>query len=101
MEAERKSRIFTQLPRVCAALPVALGVLTFIGWISGLPVLASVRAKYIPMAPSTALCFSLIGAGLLVRENFRLVARVCALLVLAAGLAKLIELAGGYQFDSV
>ena len=98
MEAKRKSRIFTLLPRICAALPVGLGLLTFVGWISGLPLLASVRAKYIPMAPSTALCFSLIGAGLLVREKFRLVARVCALLVLAVGLAKLIELAGGYQF---
>jgi hypothetical protein len=44
----------------------ALGLLTFIGWISGLPLLASVCATYIPMAPSTAFCFSLIGIRLIV-----------------------------------
>src|SRR2546430_5539599 len=62
--SERRS--FRTIPLICASLTIALGVLTFIGWISGLLLLASVRAKYIPMAPSTALCFSLIGLGLIV-----------------------------------
>jgi len=56
-------RHFRIIPLICASLTIALGLLTFIGWIWGLPLLASVWAKYIPMAPSTALCFSLIGIG--------------------------------------
>ena len=59
---ERSERgSFRAIPLICASVTIALGLLTFIGWISGLLLLASVRAKYIPMAPSTALCFSLIG----------------------------------------
>lgn len=65
VELETASRRFRVIPLICASLTIALGVLTFVGWISGLPLLASVRAKYIPMAPSTAFCFSLIGIGLL------------------------------------
>ena len=98
MDADRTSRIFVTLPRICAALAVALGLMTFIGWISGLQLLASVRAKYIPMAPSTALCFSLVGVGLLVRQKRRLLTRVFALLVLGIALAKLFELGGAYHF---
>jgi serine phosphatase RsbU (regulator of sigma subunit) len=94
----KSNRIFVTLPLVCALLTIALGLLTFVGWISGLSLLASVRAKYIPMAPSTALCFSFVGVGLLVRQKLPLLARVGALLVLALALAKLIELAGGHQF---
>ena len=37
-----------------AGLTLLFALLTFIGWISGLTLLASVRARYIPMAPSTA-----------------------------------------------
>ena len=53
------------IPLICASPTNVLGLLTFIGWISGVPLLASVRAKYVPMAPSTAFCFSLIGVGLI------------------------------------
>ena len=52
---------------ICALLAILLGLLTLAGWISGLSLLASVRAKYIPMAPSTALCFSLIAVGLILQ----------------------------------
>src|SRR5204862_7403857 len=65
-EERSESRSFRIIPLICATLTIALGLLTFIGWISGLPLLASVRATYIPMAPSTAICFSLIGIGLIV-----------------------------------
>ena len=56
------------LPRIalcCAVLTLLFALLTLVGWISGLSLLASVRARYIPMAPSTALCFCLIGAGII------------------------------------
>jgi hypothetical protein len=64
-EERSESRSFRIIPLICALLAIALGLLTLIGWISGVPLLASVRAKYIPMAPSTAFCFTLIGVGLI------------------------------------
>jgi hypothetical protein len=66
-----------------------------------LPLLASVRAKYIPMAPSTAFCFSLIGIGLIVhllRAARRWLPRAFASLVLAMACAKLVEIFGGFHF---
>src|SRR4030095_8786077 len=38
-------RSFQIIPLICASLTDALGLLTFFGWVSGLPLLASVRAK--------------------------------------------------------
>src|SRR5205823_13026520 len=76
-------------------------LVTFIGWISGLLLLASVRAKYIPMAPSTALCFSLIGLGLIThlrRATLRWLPRAVASFVLAMACAKLIEVLWGFNF---
>ena len=81
---------------ICAYLIIALGAMTFIGWISGLPLLASIRSSYIPMAPSEALCFSLIGSGLTMRSY--LSPRLLAMLVLGLVTTKLIEIAGGFHF---
>ena len=92
---------FRIIPLLCASLTIALGLLTFIGWISGLPLLASVRAKYIPMAPSTALCFSLIGIGLISyiwKSALRWIPRAGACVVLAIAIAKLVEIFGGFHF---
>ena len=44
-EERSESVGFRAIPLICASLTIALGLLTFIGWISGLLVLASVRAK--------------------------------------------------------
>ncbi|MES2921653.1 MAG: SpoIIE family protein phosphatase [Verrucomicrobiota bacterium] len=95
------SQGFRVVALACACLAVVLGLMTFIGWISAMPLLASVRAKYIPMAPSTALCFSLIGSGLLIhltRPAWRWIPRVEALLVLVMAAAKLVEIIGGFKF---
>ena len=100
-EEPSESRSFRIIPLICATLTIALGLLTFIGWISGLPLLASVRATYIPMAPSTAFCFSLIGIGLIVhllRAALRWLPRAFASLVLAMACAKLVEVFGGFHF---
>lgn len=89
------------IPLVCASLAVALGLLTFIGWITAMPLLASVRANYIPMAPSTALCFSLIGCGLILhvsRPRWGVVIRFLAGVVLILVCAKFVEILGGYRF---
>jgi serine phosphatase RsbU (regulator of sigma subunit) len=100
-EERSERRSFRIIPLICASLTIALGLLTFIGWISGLLLLASVRAKYIPMAPSTALCFSLIGIGLIVhlrRATLCWMPRALASFVLAMACAKLIEVLGGFNF---
>lgn len=98
---DKPTKSWSWLPLVCASLAVVLGLLTFVGWISGLSILASVRAKYIPMAPSTALCFSLIGIGLiqqLTRPALRWLAWLLAGIVFAIACAKLAEFVGGISF---
>jgi hypothetical protein len=99
MERSRSSSRF--LPLVCASLAILLGLLTLAGWTSGLSILASLRAKYIPMAPSTALCFSLIGVGLIQQLTIPRLGRVAWLLsiiVLVVACAKLTEFLGGINF---
>ncbi len=46
-----------------ALLPFALALLALAAWATGALRLASVRAEYIPMAPSTAIGFVLVGAA--------------------------------------
>ena len=92
---------FRALALLCASLTVLAALLTFIGWISGLPLLASVRARYIPMAPSTALCFSLLGIGLLLalqRHRLRWIPRLLAAVVFMIAIAKLVEFLSGLRF---
>lgn len=61
--------IYRRISFVCALLTGAVGMLTLVGWVSGLEVLASIRRTYIPMAPSTALAFTLLGLVMLLRER--------------------------------
>jgi hypothetical protein len=101
--AEKRSegRSFRTTSLICASLTIALGLLTFIGWISGLLLLARVRAKYIPMAPSTALCFSLIGIGLiahLYRPGVRWMPRALASFVFRDGVREVDRDPWGFQF---
>jgi hypothetical protein len=47
----------------------ALGLLVLLGWILQLPLLTSFGANLIPMAPSTALLFILLGIALSLRSR--------------------------------
>ena len=101
VKKQRAGSHFISVPLVCASLAVALGALTFIGWISALPLLASVRVNYIPMAPSTALCFWLLGIGIIIqiaRPNLRWIPGGLAIVVLVFACAKLMEFLGGISF---
>ena len=92
---------FRSVALFCASLAVLFALLTFIGWISGLQLLASVRARYIPMAPSTALCFSLLGIGIVLhlqRPGLRWVPRLLAAVVLIIAVAKLVEFLSDLHF---
>lgn len=65
------SNTYRRVRFACALLTTILGVLTLIGWTTGLEALASVRKNYIPMAPSTALIFSVLGIVMLMRSEYR------------------------------
>jgi hypothetical protein len=59
-----------RLPRLalaCAALVVLYSVLILGGWAVNRLWIAQLQAEYLPMAPSSALCFILLGAALLLR----------------------------------
>lgn len=79
---------------ICAVLTGVLGGLTLMGWISGQETLASLRQNYIPMAPSTALGFTILGAVLAHRDH-RLMRRPLPELALLV----VVVVAGGKLFE--
>lgn len=50
---------------------LAFSLLALAGWAFGYPLLASIRSKYAPMAPLSAICFMLLIALLTIPRNFR------------------------------
>jgi serine phosphatase RsbU (regulator of sigma subunit) len=92
--------IFRKTALCCASLTLLFALLTFVGWISGLSLLASVRTRYIPMAPSTALCFSLVGIGLVLHlcRLAKWLTRFLSIAVLIFAAAKLLEILSGKSF---
>ncbi|MDP9292459.1 MAG: SpoIIE family protein phosphatase, partial [Verrucomicrobiota bacterium] len=86
---------------ICSVVSMLFGLMTIVGWTFGLQILASIRVKYIPMAPSTALGFTLLGLAALLRNlptPFRVVATLCIAFITALGAAKLIEFFFGWSF---
>jgi serine phosphatase RsbU (regulator of sigma subunit) len=85
----------------CSLVATTIGALTIIGWISGIEALASIRANYIPMAPSTALAFAMLGFAVISHSRarwLRIVAVLCACFVALLAAAKLIEFFAGTSF---
>ncbi len=54
---------------VCAMVAGGLGLAAFLGWVLGLPFLASLGPGKIPMAPSTAMLFVLYGVTIFLRSR--------------------------------
>jgi signal transduction histidine kinase/CheY-like chemotaxis protein len=79
------------------AVAAALGGLAILGWVTPVRRLASIDPDYIPMAPSTALAFVLLGSAVLVstaaptRRAGTLVTIAASLLVSVVGAAHLVE----------
>jgi hypothetical protein len=71
-EESPAGRSFQIIPLICASLTDALGLLTFFGWVSGLPLLASVRAKYIPRPRAPPFAFPSLWAAPKAWQNHRL-----------------------------
>jgi two-component system, NtrC family, sensor kinase len=55
-----------RLKTACGLAVVVIGLSALAGWSTGQRVLAGIRAEYIPMAPNTAVGFSLLGIALVV-----------------------------------
>jgi two-component system, NtrC family, sensor kinase len=82
------------------AATAALGFLGLSGWILGMPLLASIRSAYIPMAPLTAIAFLCLGGVLLVHSmgspkgTAALLAAIVSALLSAYGLIEIVEYLG-------
>ena len=64
-QADRENTFASSvLPQSSALIAAALGLIALSGWLLGLRRLSSVKLDSIPMAPSTALLFVLLGFAL-------------------------------------
>ena len=72
--------------RAGGLLAAGLGILALIGWLLGLPLLASLGKGYAPMAPSTALLLALYGITLFLSSR-RPLSRMAHLLCMVIGSA--------------
>ncbi len=94
-----KDRIPLPLARLCGLLAALIALLALAGWTSGIRTLASWGADNIPMAPSTALLFLLLGTALITvphrRRGLLLAARAGAMLIVAVSLLRIAELVTG------
>src|ERR1035441_10486244 len=68
----------------------ALGLLALLGWVLGLPLLATFGVDLMPMAPSTALLFLLYGAAICLRARLPLSRRAFRISVTAGCLGALV-----------
>jgi len=63
MDQQREQRFRAGLAQVFGALAAYLGLQALVGWLAGIPLLTSFAPDWIPMAPSTALLFVLLGSA--------------------------------------
>ncbi len=63
MKQERERRFLSTLAQVCGALAAGFGFIALLGWVLNLPLLSSFEMRLIPMAPSTASLFGLLGGA--------------------------------------
>jgi signal transduction histidine kinase len=71
-----------------------IGAAALVGWVTNQPILLGLRARYIPMAPNTALAFFVLGVGLVAIASGQCWGRV------SAGLgAALVGLIGGLRLS--
>src|SRR5260370_24334745 len=82
MTPEQSSR-WTRVPGLLAGIVAAHSVVVLVGWSSGWQVYTRPSPRFIPMAPSTALAFLVLGLALLARRVWA--ARAGVRVAVAAG----------------
>jgi PAS domain S-box-containing protein len=91
---------FKKWASLFGAAAAALGLLGLSAWVLGMPLLASIRSSYIPMAPVTSVAFLCLGGVLLVhaltpRQGVAgMVVTALSVLISAYGLIELVEETG-------
>ncbi|MEW6499797.1 MAG: hypothetical protein AB1589_46140, partial [Cyanobacteriota bacterium] len=88
--------------KVAAAFVTSIGCLVLIGWIVDISILKSLLPGLVSMKANTAVGFVLAGTSLLLSaeptaSKWRLVGRVCSLIVAAIGLVTLSEYLWGWE----
>jgi len=92
------------IAQACAVSTAGIGFIAIIGWLTNLWMLHSIRADYIPMAPSTALAFIIMSGSLFVsarwdsRHLATLFSKASAVLVAVFALLMLIQFFIGTDF---
>ena len=93
--------LYRRVSLLGALLAALLGALTLVGWLTGLEALASIRRNYIPMAPSTALAFTILGSVMLVPGGssiWRIISRALIGGVAVVAVGKLFEFFSGMSW---
>ena len=102
----RSSLLAERICIACSLLAAFVGAVTLFGWLTGMELLTSLRTRYIPMAPSTALAFALLGFAIVSRFRTgwpRIAAKACTAFVALVAMAKLFEFFTGHRlgFDEL
>jgi len=90
-----------RLPQLCAVTASGIALLALVGWLTNVRILAGQWNRYIPMSPSTALAFLLLGAALFCVARWheqrlsRLFALAAASIVFLLGLLVLTQFISG------
>ena len=88
----RDSRLPERVAQACAGVTIAIALFALVGWATGRLILASFQADFIPLSPTSALAFLLLGGALLVGDRERAHPRLRWLACAAATLVLLIGL---------
>jgi two-component system, cell cycle sensor histidine kinase and response regulator CckA len=105
LETQSASFYMGPLPVIACSSVIFLAAVALTGWILGEPLLASFHPNYIPMAPSTATCFIIMGSIWLFRPRkgispSHLLISLCGIsLVMLFCVVDLLEWAGQIPFD--
>jgi PAS domain S-box-containing protein len=70
-QSGRNSRFLERVGQACAGVSIAIALLALTGWATGRLILASFHADFIPLSPTSALAFLLLGETLLVSDRQR------------------------------
>ncbi len=100
-------RIRAGVTPVAAVLATGIGAMVALDWAFGSLLIAQVSRRYVPMAPATAFCCMLLGAGMLtrpggadaVRRTARIVFGAASLAGLLILVAHTLSAAAGLHFD--
>ena len=103
-KAQRSAELAQRLPQICAAITGGIAVLALIGWLVNVRLLAGQWGTYVPMAPSSALAFLLLGGALFIyargpnQRSSRILVLAAVSIVSLLGLLALVQFIAGIDF---